>query len=302
MRDLARIAIAAFARRQEGSGVIGVDVQRIRRALGLRAEPQPELPSGDPRRDGLPREALRRFEALLRRELERSQIERRQPAALARWRARPRAAVRPARRPGRRAPRRRAAAPAPGDAGATGPRTPPPCPCRREAHDARLAADRGGAGGAEVPPAPPAPPGDLRAVRRLHERTSASVFFRSVLHALHDTSARCAVRVHRCISEVTRHLRTGAQLQGGQRMDLKRRGAADISGYTTTAGGRAAEQAEDDPHPRATVIAPATPAPTAVTRGPRCSRTSPVPGARSWLNPSRGCINYATDGAAYERY
>src|SRR5947209_17460060 len=76
MRDLARMAIAAFARRQEGSGVIGVDVQRIRRALGLRAEPQPEMPPGDPRREGLPRDALRRFEALLRRELERSQIER----------------------------------------------------------------------------------------------------------------------------------------------------------------------------------------------------------------------------------
>src|SRR5207244_1383079 len=76
MRDLARMAIAAFARRQEGSGVIGVDVQRIRRALGLRAEPQPELPPQDPRHEGLPREALRRFEALLRRELERAQIER----------------------------------------------------------------------------------------------------------------------------------------------------------------------------------------------------------------------------------
>src|ERR1700704_1382855 len=76
MRDLARMAIAAFARRQEGSGVIGVDVQRIRRALGLRAEPPPELPAPDPRHDGLPREALRRFEALLRRELERAQIER----------------------------------------------------------------------------------------------------------------------------------------------------------------------------------------------------------------------------------
>src|ERR1700761_3496882 len=76
MRDLARMAIAAFSRRQEGSGVIGVDVQRIRRALGLRAEPQPDLPPEDPRHDGLPRDALRRFEALLRRELERSQIER----------------------------------------------------------------------------------------------------------------------------------------------------------------------------------------------------------------------------------
>src|SRR3979490_3318276 len=76
MRDLARMAIAAFARRQEGSGVIGVDVPRSRRALGRRAEPRPEMPAGDPRREGLPRDALRRFEALLRRELERAQIER----------------------------------------------------------------------------------------------------------------------------------------------------------------------------------------------------------------------------------
>src|SRR5438445_12825042 len=76
MRDLARMAIAAFARRQEGSGVIGVDVQRIRRALGLRAEPQAELPPGDPLREGVPRDALRRFETLLRRELERAQIAR----------------------------------------------------------------------------------------------------------------------------------------------------------------------------------------------------------------------------------
>src|SRR2546423_6886053 len=76
MRDLARLAIAAFGREGEGSGVIGVDVQRIRRALGLRTEPQPELPPDDPRHQGLPRDALRRFEALLRRELERAQIER----------------------------------------------------------------------------------------------------------------------------------------------------------------------------------------------------------------------------------
>ena len=76
MRDLARMAIAALARRDGGSGVIGVDVQRIRRALGLRAEPQPELPEDDPRREGLPRAALRRFEAMLRRELERAQVQR----------------------------------------------------------------------------------------------------------------------------------------------------------------------------------------------------------------------------------
>ena len=37
MRDLARLAIAAFGRQGEGSGVIGVDVQRIRRTLGLQS-------------------------------------------------------------------------------------------------------------------------------------------------------------------------------------------------------------------------------------------------------------------------
>ncbi len=63
MRDLARLAIAAFGRQGEGSGVIGVDVQRIRRSLGLKSEPQPELPQEDPRRDGLPRDQLRAFEA-----------------------------------------------------------------------------------------------------------------------------------------------------------------------------------------------------------------------------------------------
>ena len=53
MRDLARLAIAAFGRRGEGSGVLGVDVQRIRRALGLRSEPggpPPRDPDAPPRR------------------------------------------------------------------------------------------------------------------------------------------------------------------------------------------------------------------------------------------------------------
>jgi hypothetical protein len=75
LRDLARLAIQAFGR-GEGSGVLGVDVQRIRRALGLRPEPQPDLPEDDPRRDGVPRDQLRRFEQHLRRELERNLIER----------------------------------------------------------------------------------------------------------------------------------------------------------------------------------------------------------------------------------
>src|ERR1700733_4533897 len=75
LRDLARLAIAAFGR-GEGSGVLGVDVQRIRRALGLRTEPRPDLPTDDPRHDGLPRDQLRKFEQHLRRELERNLIER----------------------------------------------------------------------------------------------------------------------------------------------------------------------------------------------------------------------------------
>ncbi|HZN90452.1 MAG TPA: VWA domain-containing protein [Thermoleophilaceae bacterium] len=75
MRDLARLAIAAFGRQGEGSGVIGVDVQRIRRTLGLRGERQQAEP-GDP--DSVPRERLNEFERHVRRELERQMIERTQ--------------------------------------------------------------------------------------------------------------------------------------------------------------------------------------------------------------------------------
>jgi len=73
LRDLARLAIAAFGRQGEGSGVIGVDVQRIRRTLGLRGQaPDHELP--DP--ESVPRERLREFERHVRCELERALIER----------------------------------------------------------------------------------------------------------------------------------------------------------------------------------------------------------------------------------
>jgi uncharacterized protein len=76
MRDLARLAVAAFGRRGEGSGVVGVDVQRIRRSLGL----QPGQ-SGPVEVEGedvptLDRESLRHFEGHLRKELERALIER----------------------------------------------------------------------------------------------------------------------------------------------------------------------------------------------------------------------------------
>jgi uncharacterized protein len=73
MRDLARLAIAAFGRRGEGSGVIGVDVQRIRRTLGLSAGTPQEADAEAP---PLEREQLSQFERHLRRELERALIER----------------------------------------------------------------------------------------------------------------------------------------------------------------------------------------------------------------------------------
>ena len=76
LRDMARLAVAAFGQTQGGSGVVGVDVQRIRRALGLRSEPQPDLPPEDARAEGVPRDRLREFEREVRRELERQIIER----------------------------------------------------------------------------------------------------------------------------------------------------------------------------------------------------------------------------------
>jgi uncharacterized protein with von Willebrand factor type A (vWA) domain len=73
MRDLARLAIEAFGRRGEGSGVVGVDVQRIRRTLGLQAQARAEA---DGEMLTLDRESLNQFERHLRRELERDLIER----------------------------------------------------------------------------------------------------------------------------------------------------------------------------------------------------------------------------------
>jgi uncharacterized protein len=75
MRDLARLAIAAFGR-AEGSGVVGVDVQRIRRTLGLSTGQQPAPGDGGEPPAPLDRDQLNAFERHLRRELERDLIER----------------------------------------------------------------------------------------------------------------------------------------------------------------------------------------------------------------------------------
>jgi uncharacterized protein with von Willebrand factor type A (vWA) domain len=74
MRDLARLAISAFGR-AEGSGVVGVDVQRIRRTLGLTTGSQPPAENGE-ERPPIDRAQLTGFERHLRRELERDLIER----------------------------------------------------------------------------------------------------------------------------------------------------------------------------------------------------------------------------------
>ena len=75
MRDLARLAISAFGRRGEGSGVVGVDVQRIRRTLGLATGEQPPTSAGE-EVPPIERDQLNEFERHLRRELERGLIER----------------------------------------------------------------------------------------------------------------------------------------------------------------------------------------------------------------------------------
>src|SRR5439155_3298116 len=73
MSDLARLAVAAFGGQGESSGVIGVDVQRIRRSLDLRQQSS-RTDNNSARDDELDRENLRRFETHLRRELERALI------------------------------------------------------------------------------------------------------------------------------------------------------------------------------------------------------------------------------------
>jgi hypothetical protein len=258
MRDLARLAIAAFGR-GEGSGVLGVDVQRIRRALGLRAEPQPDLPPDDPRRDGLPRDQLRRFEQHLRRELERDLIER--TSSL------------PPKRPltelDRALPtgptqdlaqvhkvvaqlKRRLATQGHEIKGR-----------KRHAHvdvrrTMRASLETGG-----VPitlkyrPKRPRRPEIFVLCDVSTSVTSASTFFLSVLHALHDSfrKLRSFVFIER-ISEVTEVFERERDFRAASEAVSRDAGVADISGYTDY--GRVwtefLELIEDELHPRATVI------------------------------------------------
>ncbi len=310
MRDLARMAIAAFARRQEGSGVIGVDVQRIRRALGLRAEPQPELPVEDPRREGLPRESLRRFEALLRRELERGQIERtgnlppsRPLGELDRaLPSGPLADLAAVHRVVAQLRRRLATQ----GMQARGHRHHAHVDVRRTM---RASLQTGG-----VPvvlkfrPRRPKRPEIFVLCDVSTSVTSASVFFLSVLHALHDTfrKMRSFVFIER-ISEVTDVFERERDFRAVSERISSDAGVADISGYTDY--GRVwsefLTQVEDELHPRATVIVLGD----ARTNGrdPRADVFAQIAaraGRTFWLNPEpRLYWNYGDSViASYEQY
>ena len=258
LRDLARLAIQAFGR-GEGSGVLGVDVQRIRRALGLRPEPQPDLPEDDPRRDGVPRDQLRRFEQHLRRELERNLIER--TASL------------PPKRPLNELDR----------ALPTGPSQDLAAVHRVVAQLKRRLATQGHelrgrkrhahvdfrrtmraslqTGGVPIVlkyrPQRPRRPEIFVLCDVSTSVTSASTFFLSVLHALHDSfrKLRSFVFIER-ISEVTEVFERERDFRAASEAISRDAGVADISGYTDY--GRVWTEflalIEDELHPRATVI------------------------------------------------
>ena len=261
MRDLARLAIAAFGRRGQGSGVLGVDVQRIRRSLGLRSEPSGQIQEDPaaPRPEPLTREQIRRFERHLRRELERAQIERTQSLPPSRPlneldRALPSGPLQDLAAVHRVVMqlKRRLATQGHETRGR-----------KRHAHvdvrrTMRASLQTGGV------------PVELRYRPRRPRRpelyvlcdvstsvTSASVFFLSVLHALHDSfrKMRSFVFVER-ISEVTDVFERERSFKAVSDAISKDAGVADVSGYTDY--GRVWREflglVEDDLHPRATVI------------------------------------------------
>jgi uncharacterized protein with von Willebrand factor type A (vWA) domain len=259
MRDLARLAIAAFGRAGPGSGVVGVDVQRIRRQLGLRSEPQPELPAEDPRRDGVPRDALRRFEALLRRELQRGQIERTATLAPSRPlseldRALPSGPLQDLAAVHRVVAQLKRRLKTQGQESRGH---------RRHAHvdmrrTMRASLQTGGVPVAlRFKPVRPRRPEIYVLCDVSTSVTSASVFFLSVLHALHDSfrKMRSFVFIER-ISEVTDVFDRERDFRSVSEAIGRDAGVADVSGYTDY--GRVWSEfralVEDDLHPRATVI------------------------------------------------
>jgi uncharacterized protein with von Willebrand factor type A (vWA) domain len=255
MRDAARLAIAAFGRQGEGSGVVGVDVQRIRRTLGLQAGNR-DAEGDDVQLD---REQIQAFERHLRRELERALIERTEKMPPSRPlaeldRALPtsptqdlaavhRAVAQLKRRLAtlghEQRGRKRASA----------------VDMRRTM---RASLETGG-----VPlrlkyrPKRPRRPEIYVLCDVSTSVTSASVFFLSVLHALHDSfrKLRSFVFIER-ISEVTEVFERERDFRAISQKISQEGGVADVSGYTDY--GRVwlefYEEISEDLDPRSTVI------------------------------------------------
>jgi uncharacterized protein len=255
MRDMARLAIAAFGRQGEGSGVIGVDVQRIRRTLGLKAETGRELP--DP--DTVPQDRLREFERYLRRELERQLIERTQSLPPSKPlqefdRALPSNPLQDLAAVHRVVAQLKRRLATQGHE-LRGRRRSQVVDVRRTM---RASLETGG-----VPlrlkyrPRRPRRPELYVLCDVSTSVTSASVFFLSVLHALHDSfrKLRSFVFVER-ISEVTDVFERERSFEAVSRAIASDAGVADISGYTDY--GRVwlefLEKVVDDLDPRSTVI------------------------------------------------
>jgi uncharacterized protein len=306
MRDLARLAIAAFGRQGEGSGVVGVDVQRIRRTLGLQAQSR----AAEAKEPALEREQINRFERHLRRELERALIERTQKLppsrplaeldrALPTSPAQDLAAVHRAVAQLKRRlatlgheqrGRRRGAA----------------VDMRRTM---RASLETGG-----VPlrlryrPRRPRRPEIYVLCDVSTSVTSASVFFLSVLHALHDSFRRLRsfVFIER-ISEVTDVFEHERDFTAISQRISSEGGVADVSGYTDY--GRVwlefGELISDELDPRSTIIVLGD----ARTNGrePHAevfARVAERSGRTFWLNPEpRLYWNYGDSVmAAYERH
>jgi len=256
LRDLARLAIAAFGRRGEGSGVVGVDVQRIRRSLELQPTPsgrqQGEAPSID--RDG-----INRFERHLRRELERALIERTEKLPPSRPLAEldrtlptsPTQDLASVHRAVTQLKRRLATL----GHEQRGRRRHAAVDMRKTM---RTSLETGGVPlSLRYKPKRPRRPEIIVLCDVSTSVTSASVFFLSVLHALHDSfrKLRSFVFIER-ISEVTDVFEDERDFREISRRISREGGVADVSGYTDY--GRVwrefyAEVA-DDLHPRATVI------------------------------------------------
>jgi uncharacterized protein with von Willebrand factor type A (vWA) domain len=308
LRDLARLAIAAFGR-GEGSGVVGVDVQRIRRTLGLTAGTQPPSENGA-ERPAIDRSQLNRFERHLRRELERDLIERTETLPPSRPlaeldRALPTSPTQDLAAVHRAVSqmKRRLATLGQEQRGRS----------KSQVVDVRktmrASLETGG-----VPlrlrykPKRPRRPEIYVLCDVSTSVTSASVFFLSVLHALHDSfrKLRSFVFIERIseVTEVFEHERDFAVV--AQRISSEG-GVADVSGYTDY--GRVWQEflteISDDLDPRSTVIVLGD----ARTNGraPHAeifAQVSERAGRLFWLNPEPKLYwNYGDSVmAAYERY